>query len=291
MGKLYEETKNIMKKYNIVANKELGQNFLVEENVVETIVAAAEIQEDDLVIEIGPGLGTLTQRLLAKSEKLIAVELDKKMVEILNDRFKDNDKFTIINGDILKINLKELIEKEKQENNINKVKVVANLPYYITTLIIMKLLEDKNDLESITIMIQKEVADRIVATPGSGKIAGAITYSVHYYSEPRNVLVVPKTSFIPEPKVNSSVIKLKVRQKPAVDAKNPDMIFKLIKYGFMFKRKNFMNALEKCELHIPKAKTKEILNKINKDIYVRAEQLSLQDFANIADMLYKMEEI
>ena len=287
MSKLYDETKQIMKKNNIVANKALGQNFLIDENVVESIVSAAEIKNDDLVIEIGPGLGTLTQKLLQKAQKVIAVELDKKMVEILNNRFKNYNNFYIINEDILKIDLNKIIKEEKKQNNIKKVKIVANLPYYITTPIIMYLLENRIDLESITIMIQKEVAERIVATPGSKK-CGAITYGVHFYAELQSIMTVPKTSFIPAPKVESQVIKLIIRNKYPVDVKNTKLLFDLIKYSFMLRRKTFINSLENSALKISKDKVKLILNELKIEENIRGEKLSLQDFANITN---KMEEI
>ena len=178
MQNLYEETKFIMKKYNVSANKNLGQNFLIDYDVIDAIINTSEISKDDLIIEIGPGLGTLTKFLLEKAGKVIAVELDNKMVHILNDRFANYKNFEIINADILKIDLNEIIKSNKIEKKFRNAKVVANLPYYITTPILMNLLENKLDLESITIMIQKEVADRIVAIPGS-KLSGAITYSVY----------------------------------------------------------------------------------------------------------------
>ena len=173
MEKNLEETKNIMNKYHIKANKSLGQNFLIDDNIIETIIKTSEITKEDLIIEIGPGLGTLTKYLLEKAGKVICIELDKKMVKILEDRFSENKNFEIINQDILKVDLKTLIKTEKDNPSIKYAKVVANLPYYITTPIIMKLLEEKLDLQSITVMIQKEVANRLIATPGD-KQTGSI---------------------------------------------------------------------------------------------------------------------
>ena len=181
MENILEETRFIMKKYNIKANKSLGQNFLISQEVVEKIVDCSQITQEDLVIEIGPGLGTLTKYLLEKAGKVICIELDTKMLQILEDRFSLYDNFELINKDVLKVDLKKIIEKEKAEGKIKKVKIVANLPYYITTPIIMKLLEEELELESITVMIQKEVADRLIAVPGQ-KNTGAITYSVYYYA-------------------------------------------------------------------------------------------------------------
>ena len=206
---IYEETKFLMKKYNISANKDLGQNFLIDDNVIENIVEAAEINEKDCVIEIGPGLGTLTSRLVEKAGKVIAIELDKKMLQILNDRFALYNNFSLINEDVLKVNLNDLIQQENTQNYT--VKIVANLPYYITTPIIMKLLEEKLNIDSITVMVQKEVADRLTEIPG-GKNTGAITYAIYYYCTSEKILEVENNSFIPEPEVTSEVIKLNIKQ-------------------------------------------------------------------------------
>ena len=188
---ILKDTKFIMDKYHITANKNLGQNFLIDDDTVSGIVDAANVSKDDLIIEIGPGLGTLTKELLDRAGKVICIELDKRMIEILNDRFSMYDNFKVLNDDVLKVNLKELIEKEK----VKTTKIVANLPYYITTPIIMKLLEERLDIETITVMIQKEVADRLVTKPGTGD-TGAITYAIHYYTNPKRVLEVPNTAFI-----------------------------------------------------------------------------------------------
>ena len=188
MENLYNKTKFILKKYNISANKSLGQNFLINDSVVDKIVESAEITKEDLVIEIGPGLGNLTEFLLEKAGKVIAIELDERMLEILNDRFSLYDNFEIINEDVLKVDLNKLIKTNKNEQ-IKNAKIVANLPYYITTPIIMKLLEEKLDIQTITVMVQKEVADRLIATPGE-KLSGAITYSVYYYATSESVTIV-----------------------------------------------------------------------------------------------------
>ena len=240
MSNIYEDTKFLMKKYNIKANKSLGQNFLINQNVVDAIVQSSNINKDDLVIEIGPGLGTLTKFLLEKAGKVVCIELDSKMISILNERFFLYDNFEVINQDVLKTDLKRLIKNEKEKNSLKNAKVVANLPYYITTPIIMKLLEDELDLDSITVMIQKEVADRLIAVPGS-KETGAITYSIYYYSEAEGLMEVPKESFIPEPEVTSKVIKLNIRNKSIIDVKDSRNMFKIIKCAFMQRRrsKNF----------------------------------------------------
>lgn len=284
METLIEETKFIMKKYNIRANKSLGQNFLISEQVVNEIVESSKIDKEDLVIEIGPGLGTLTKYLLEKAEKVIGIELDKKMVEILQDRFKLYNNFELYQQDVLKIDLKHLIKKEKENTNIKEVKIVANLPYYITTPIIMKLLEEKLDLESITVMIQKEVADRLIAIPGE-KETGAITYAVYYYAIAEAILEVPKESFIPEPEVTSKVIKLNIRKEPPVEVQDKELMFKIIKSAFMQRRKTLINALNNAKIFQNKEEGNKILESLKLDESVRAEKLTLENFADITNRI------
>lgn len=284
MENIFEETKFIMKKYNIRANKSLGQNFLISEDVVDKIIASSQIEKNDLVIEIGPGLGTLTKRLLEKAGKVICVELDPKMVEILQDRFSLYDNFVLINQDILKVDLNKLILNEKENLNIENVKIVANLPYYITTPIIMKLLEEELDLESITVMIQKEVADRLIATPGE-KDTGAITYAVYYYSTAEGIMEVQKDSFIPEPAVTSKVIKLNIRKNPPIEVKDKEYMFKIIKNAFMQRRKTLINALTNTNIFKNKDEATKILEELGLDLNVRAEKLSIEDFSNITNKI------
>ncbi len=286
MEKILEETRFIMKKYNIKANKSLGQNFLIDDNVVEGIVDAGNISNEDLVIEIGPGLGTLTKPLLERAGKVISIELDKRMVKILEDRFSLYNNFELIQKDVLKVDLKELIERNKKEGHLKNAKIVANLPYYITTPIIMKLLEEELDLDSITVMIQKEVADRLIAIPGD-KETGAITYSIYYYSEAEAILEVPNDSFIPEPEVTSKVIKLNIRKNPPIDVKNKEVMFRIIKCAFMQRRKTLLNALTNAKVFINKEEGIRILNKLNLDENVRAEKLKIEDFANITNIILK----
>lgn len=283
---IYDETKFIMKKYGIRANKSLGQNFLVSDEAVERIVESAEISKEDLVIEIGPGLGTLTNELLKKAKKVIAIELDSRMVEILEERFSLFNNFEIINDDVLKVDLVNIIKSEKENNEIKEAKIVANLPYYITTPIIMKLLESRLDLESITVMIQKEVAERLCAIPGE-KQSGAITYSVYYYAEAYKVLEVKNTSFIPAPEVDSEVIKLKIRKEPPIKVESEKKLFKIIKYAFMQRRKTLLNALSKCDLFKNKEEIKKIFDELDFDERIRGEELSLEDFAKIANKIEK----
>ncbi len=285
MNNLLEETKFILKKYGISANKSLGQNFLINEEVIKKMIEGAEVSKNDLIIEIGPGLGTLTKELLEKAGKVIAIELDKRMIEILSDRFALYTNFELINQDVLKVNLKELISNNKIQNGT--VKIVANLPYYITTPIIMKLLEEKLEVESITVMVQKEVADRLIEKPG-GKNSGAITYSVYYYATSANIIEVMPESFIPEPSVESEVIKLTIRKQVPVQIQNEELLFKIIKYAFMQRRKTLVNALEKSGIFNSKEEIIKILKKLNLNDRVRGEALSLEDYANITNLVTKM---
>lgn len=283
---LFNETKYILKKYGITANKSLGQNFLINEEVVSGIVEKAEICKEDLVIEIGPGLGTLTKELLERAGKVIAIELDKRMLEILTDRFNLYNNFELINEDVLKVDLNKLIQ-QNLSTNIKNVKIVANLPYYITTPIIMKLLEERLPIESITVMIQKEVADRLVEVPG-GKNSGAITYSVYYYAKAEEALKVAPNSFIPEPAVESKVIKLKIRNENIVSVKDESLMFKIIKYAFMQRRKTLVNALEKTDIFNSKQDVIKMLEMLGINEKIRGEALSLEDYANIANFVIKM---
>lgn len=282
---ILEETRFIMNKYHIKANKSLGQNFLISEEVVKTIVNSSQIGKEDLVIEIGPGLGTLTKYLLEKAGKVICIELDSKMVSILKDRFSLYDNFELLNEDVLKVDLRNLIEKEKANTNIKSVKVVANLPYYITTPIIMKLLEEELPLQSITVMIQKEVANRLIATPGE-KETGAITYSVYYYAQSQGILEVPKNSFIPEPEVTSKVITLNIRENPPVITAKKELMFKIIKSAFMQRRKTLLNALVNTKIFESKEQGIKILEELEIDTNIRPEKLRIEDYANLVEKIY-----
>ena len=284
-----EETKFLMKKYKIKANKSLGQNFLIDDNVIEDIVNGANIQNNDLVIEIGPGLGSMTALLVQKAKKVICIELDKKMIQILNDRFIAYNNIELINDDVLKINLNEIIKQEKEENQIKDVKIVANLPYYITTPIIMKLLEENLDIESITVMIQKEVADRLIETP-SGKNTGAITYTVYYYCESQKIREVSNTSFIPMPEVTSEVINLKLRKEPAIDVENKKVLFNIIKSAFMQRRKTLVNALVNTGVFKSKEEGLKILKTLNLREDIRAENLTIEDFGRICNIFCEGEK-
>ena len=288
MENAYQETTFILKKYGISANKSLGQNFLIDDEVINTIVDSAQINKEDLVIEIGPGLGTLTSKLLDSAGKVICIELDKRMINILNDRFKLYDNFKLINDDVLKVDLHSIIKNSllssKSNNELKHVKVVANLPYYITTPIIMKLLEDKiSHIESITVMIQKEVAQRITATPGD-KLSGAITYSINYYCKPHEIMIVPHTSFIPEPEVESEIIRLDIRDVPPIEVNNEELFFKFIKASFMQRRKTLVNGISNSGI-MDKTQITQLLQKVGLDERVRGENLTMQDFANLVNLI------
>lgn len=284
MSNVLQETKFLMKKYGITANKSLGQNFLIDDSVVESVILSANITKEDMVIEIGPGLGTLTSKLLETAGKVVAIELDDRMIGILQDRFSLYHHFKLLHEDVLKVDLNQLIHENIQE--LKNVKIVANLPYYITTPIIMKLLEDRLSVESITVMVQKEVADRITAIPGEKK-AGAITYSVYYYAKTEEVCFVSKDCFIPSPEVNSEVIKLTIRNKPEIKIENEELFFKVIKASFMQRRKTLLNGLLNANMIQSKEQGRELLEKVNLTENIRGENLSIEQFAKIANELKK----
>ena len=277
---LEQETKYILNKYNAHANKSYGQNFLIDQNVVDGILEKANVNSNDLIIEIGPGLGNLTSPLLEKAGKVICIELDPKMISILTDRFSLYKNFELINEDVLKVDLNKIIENN---NQFKTAKVAATLPYNITTPIIMKLLEDKLNLESITVMVQKEVAERLADKPG-GKETGAITYSINYYTNPEIIIDVPRDSFIPSPNVDSAVIKLDVLKEPKIKVIDEKLFFKIVKFAFLQKRKTLMNSLSNSGL-VSKEFIENMLNTLNIDLRIRAEQLSLEQFGEISDYI------
>ncbi len=284
MNTILEETNFLMRKYHLKASKSLGQNFLIDENVINAIVNCSDISKEDFIIEIGPGLGTLTKYLLEKAGKVTAIELDGKMINLLKDRFSLYSHFELWQEDVLKVNFKDLIKKEKEKGSIKNVKIIANLPYYITTPIMMKLLEEELDIKSITVMIQKEVANRLIAIPGQ-KESGAITYSVYYYATSEDILEVPKEAFLPKPEVTSKVIKLNIRKQPPVDISNKETLFNIIKCAFMQRRKTLLNALVNAKVFKNKEEGIKILQSLHMDIQVRPEKLTLEDYATIARFL------
>lgn len=283
---VYEETQAILNTYKIQANKSLGQNFLIDDCVIEKIIESSNIEKEDLIIEIGPGLGVLTERLLKKSNNVVVIELDKKMIEILQNRFCLNRNLEIINNDVLKVDLEKLIKNKKEQTNINKVKIVANLPYYISTPIIMKLLENRLEISEIIVMVQKEVAQRLGAETGKRE-AGAITYAVEYYAQATPIIDVPKESFIPSPKVESQVIKLEARQNPKIEVEDEKLLFNIIQKSFMQRRKTLSNALINNKILDSKEKVEKMFKTLEIPSNVRGENLTLEEFGKIANYVYK----
>lgn len=281
-----EETQAILNTYKIQANKSLGQNFLIDDCVIEKIIESSNIEKEDLIIEIGPGLGVLTERLLKKSNNVVVIELDKKMIEILQNRFCLNRNLEIINNDVLKVDLEKLIKNKKEQTNINKVKIVANLPYYISTPIIMKLLENRLEISEIIVMVQKEVAQRLGAETGTRE-AGAITYAVEYYAQATPIIDVPKESFIPSPKVESQVIKLEVRQNPKIEVEDEKLLFNIIQKSFMQRRKTLSNALINNRILDSKEEVEKMFKTLEIPSNVRGENLTLEEFVKIANYVYK----
>ncbi len=283
---VYEETQAILNTYKIQANKSLGQNFLIDDCVIEKIIESSNIEKEDLIIEIGPGLGVLTERLLKKSNNVVVIEIDKKMIEILQNRFCLNRNLEIINNDVLKVDLEKLIKNKKEQTNINKVKIVANLPYYISTPIIMKLLENRLEISEIIVMVQKEVAQRLGAETGTRE-AGAITYAVEYYAQATPIIDVPKESFIPSPKVESQVIKLEVRQNPKIEVEDEKLLFNIIQKSFMQRRKTLSNALINNRILDSKEEVEKMFKTLEIPSNVRGENLTLEEFGKIANYVYK----
>lgn len=269
------QIKDIMSRYSLNFHKGLGQNFLFDTYYLEKIAESANITKEDTVLEIGPGLGVLTTRLAERAKKVIAVEIDQNLIPALKEVTSDFDNIEIINADIMKTDIKELIKNEKN------VKVAANLPYYITTPIIMLLLESSLDIESITIMIQKEVAQRLSAKAGT-KDYGAITLAINYYSNPEIMVTVPPSAFLPPPKVYSSVINLYLK-KPDVEVFDEKLMFKIIKAAFNQRRKTLVNALTSAFSDIGKESIKNIIISSGFDENIRGETLSLSDFAKLSN--------
>ena len=274
--------KEILSEYEFRFSKSLGQNFLIDEGALDSIIEASALTENDAVLEIGPGFGTLTQHLVKNAGKVVSVEIDKTVIPILTENLKDFSNFKVICDDIMKINLKNLIETEFSGYN---VKVAANLPYYITTPIIMLLLESGADFENLVIMVQKEVAERLCALPGT-KDYGAISVSVDYFAEAQIITNVPASSFMPPPKVTSSVVKLTLRKEKKVAPLDEGLFFKVVKAAFAQRRKTLLNALSNAGL-APKDKINKILCELEIDPKRRGETLSIEDFCEISNLLLK----
>ena len=263
--------------------KRFGQNFLIDTHVLEKIIKSAEITKDDLVLEIGPGIGTMTQYLCENAREVIAVEIDKNLIPILeNDTLAEYDNVTVINEDILKLDLNALV---KERNGGNRIKVVANLPYYITTPIIMGLFESHVPLQNITVMVQKEVADRMQAGPGS-KDYGALSLAVQYYATPYIAANVPPNCFMPRPNVGSAVIRLALHAEPPVQVKDEAFLFALIRASFNQRRKTLVNGLTNAaELKLSKDEVQVALEQMGLSATVRGEALTLEQFAELANLL------
>lgn len=274
------KTQELVKKYNFKFSKSLGQNFLVDDSVLSDIVNGAEVNSEDFVIEIGPGVGTLTAQLLMKAKRVTAIELDNDLIPILKEELGSNENFDLIHKDALKVDFNELIGDEKS------VKLVANLPYYVTTPIILKLLKDGYNFKSLTIMIQKEVAERIDAEPDC-KEYGALSVLVQYYCNTSIIRRVPPTCFIPRPKVDSIVIKLDRLEEPRVKVKDVNLMFELVRAGFNMRRKTLWNAAK--TLNVDKTKLEEAFEKSGIDPKRRAETLTLEEFGLLSDYIFDIK--
>ena len=277
-----KNTIEILNKYKFVFQKKFGQNFLIDEHVLSKIIRSAEITEDDFVVEIGPGIGTLTQYLAASAREVAAIEIDDALIPILKDTLSAYDNVTVIHEDVLKVDLCKLAE---EKNGGEPIKVVANLPYYITTPIIMGLFENHVPVESITIMVQKEVADRMKTGPGS-KDYGALSLAVQYYAKPELVANVPPNCFMPRPRVGSAVIRLTRHTEVPVEAEDEKLMFQIIRASFNQRRKTLVNGLGNApELHIPKEMTTEVLEEMGLSASVRGEALTLAQFAELSNRI------
>lgn len=275
-----KNTIEIIQKYEFMFQKKFGQNFLIDTHVLEKIISAAGITKDDCVLEIGPGIGTMTQYLAESAGQVIAVEIDTNLLPILTDTLKDYSNVKVINQDILKVDINELV---KEYNNGRPIKVVANLPYYITTPIIMGLFESNVPIDNITVMVQKEVADRMQVGPGS-KDYGALSLAVQYYASPYIVANVPPNCFIPRPNVGSAVIRLTRYQEPPVQVKDPKLMFKLIRASFNQRRKTLQNGLNNSpEISFSKEEITKAIESLGVSPSVRGEALSLEQFAQLAN--------
>lgn len=273
----------IINKYDFIFQKKYGQNFLIDDNIVEKIVREAGVTKDDFVLEIGPGIGTMTQVLCAHAREVVAVEIDDKLIPILKETLAEYDNVSVIHNDILKVDIAALAN----ERNAGKpIKVVANLPYYITTPIIMGLFESKVPIDSITIMVQKEVADRMQVGPGT-KDYGALSLAVQFYAKPEIVVNVPPTCFMPKPNVGSAVIRLVKHEKVPVDVKDESLMFKIIRASFNQRRKTLANGLSNSpEIHLSKDVITGSIEKLGKGPSVRGEALTLSEFAELSNIIY-----
>ena len=276
-------TMAVLKKYNFSFQKKYGQNFLIDTNILERIISESEITKDDCVLEIGPGIGTMTQYLAESAKRVVAVEIDRSLIPILEDTLSEYDNVTVINDDILKVDIKKLCD---EYNDSRPIKVVANLPYYITTPIIMGLFESHVPLKSITIMVQKEVADRMQQKPGS-KDYGALSLAVQYYAKPEIVAEVSPNCFIPKPNVSSAVIRLTRYENPPIEVDDEHFMFSLIRASFNQRRKTLANGLANGGLGLDRETVNSMLEKMGLSLTVRGEALTLEQFAKLSNLLGK----
>ena len=277
-----QNTIEVLQKYNFVFQKKFGQNFLIDTHVLDKIIGSAEITKDDVVLEIGPGIGTMTQCLACAAKKVIAVEIDKALIPILEDTLSEYENVRVINHDVLKVDIAKLAE---EENGGKPIKVVANLPYYITTPIIMGLFENHVPIKSITVMVQKEVADRMQVGPGT-KDYGALSLAVQYYAKPYIVANVPPNCFMPRPKVGSAVIRLERYENPPVTVEDEKLMFRLIRASFNQRRKTLANGLKNSpELDYTKEEIEAAIEALGRGASIRGEALTLEEFAKLADLL------
>ena len=277
-----QNTIEVLQKYNLVFKKKFGQNFLIDTHVLDKIIGSAEITKDDVVLEIGPGIGTMTQYLACAAKKVIAVEIDKALIPILEDTLSEYENVRVINHDVLKVDIAKLAE---EENGGKPIKVVANLPYYITTPIIMGLFENHVPIKSITVMVQKEVADRMQVGPGT-KDYGALSLAVQYYAKPYIVANVPPNCFMPRPKVGSAVIRLERYENPPVTVEDEKLMFRLIRASFNQRRKTLANGLKNSpELDYTKEEIEAAIEALGRGASIRGEALTLEEFAKLADLL------
>ena len=277
-----KKTIEVIQKYQFDFQKKFGQNFLIDGRVLEKIMDAADIGAEDFVLEIGPGIGTMTQYLAERARQVMAVEIDRNLIPILSETLSDYDNVEILNADILKIDLRKTVEEKNQGKPI---KVVANLPYYITTPIIMELFESEIPVDNITVMVQKEVADRMQAQPGT-KDYGTLSLAVQFYAEPYIVANVPPNCFMPRPKVGSAVIRLTRHQNPPVEVKNKKLLFQLIRASFNQRRKTLQNGIKNFSgLSFSKEEVADALEQIGVSPTIRGEALSLEQFAELCSLL------
>lgn len=280
-----QKTIEILQKYDFSFQKKFGQNFLIDTHVLDKIIHAAHITKEDMVLEIGPGIGTMTQYLAEAAGKVIAVEIDRNLIPILEDTLSEYNNVRVINEDVLKLDLRKLAD---EENGGKAIKVVANLPYYITTPIIMGLFENHVPVESITVMVQKEVADRMQTGPGN-KDYGALSLAVQYYAEPYIVANVPPNCFMPRPKVGSAVIRLTRHEKPPVEVKDEKLMFDIIRASFNQRRKTLANGLNNSDkITCSKEIITKAIEKLGKGASVRGEALSLQEFAKLSNDIFEL---